>query len=144
VALVIVVLVGIAALTGVAVLLGMSESPLSTEPVDRVDDGLPERQLTSGDVGGLRFRIGMRGYRMDDVDLALDRLRDALRDAETRSAAAEQALAEHTVATQTLVKPTRSGRASKPADADEGETLAKPPRARRLARQADTPPDDGA
>ncbi|HVT65685.1 MAG TPA: DivIVA domain-containing protein [Mycobacteriales bacterium] len=118
-ALVIVVLVGIAALTGVAVLLGMSDSPLSTEPVDRLDDGLPDGQLTSHDVGGLRFRIGLRGYRMDDVDLALERLRDALHVAEARSEAAEQALAERSVA-------------------------ARPARTRRPAKKAETPPADGA
>jgi DivIVA domain-containing protein len=112
VALVVVVVIGIAALTGVALVLAMVDSAMSTEPVDRLDDGLPERPLTSHDVGALRFRIGLRGYRMDDVDLALERLRDALDEAETRTAAAEQA-----VEAATDVPPKRArARRSPPAD----------------------------
>lgn len=80
------VVIGIAILVGIAVVLGLTDSPLSHEPVDRLDDGLPaDRQLTSRDVRALRFRVGLRGYRMDDVDRALDRLRDALREAEERA-----------------------------------------------------------
>jgi DivIVA domain-containing protein len=93
VGLVIVVLIGIAALTGVAVILGMADSPLASAPIDRLDDGLPDRRLTSHDVGGLRFRTGLRGYRMDEVDRALDRLRDALHEAEARAAELELAVA---------------------------------------------------
>ncbi|MGN6474664.1 MAG: DivIVA domain-containing protein [Mycobacteriales bacterium] len=86
------VVVGIAVLIGVAVLLGLVDSPMSTEPVDRLDPGLPtDRQLTSQDVGGLRFRVGLRGYRMDDVDAALDRLRDALHESEQRAAGEAEA-----------------------------------------------------
>lgn len=131
VALVVVVLIGVAALTGVAVLLAMSESPLSVEPVDRIDDGLSDRPMTSYDVGGLRFRLGLRGYRMDDVDLALEKLRDALRDAEGRAEAAEQA-----VAVATLTKPTRSRRVAKTADTDAPGTLAQPTRASRPVKKA--------
>jgi DivIVA domain-containing protein len=112
-ALVVVVLLGIAALTGIAVLLGMSESPLSSEPVDRPDDGLPDRPLTSHDVGGLRFRVGLRGYRMDDVDQALDRLRDALREAEERSVVPEQTLETLAAAP---AKRTRSRKAAAPSE----------------------------
>jgi DivIVA domain-containing protein len=108
VALVAVVLLGIAALTALAVLLGLTDSPLSEEPVDRIDDGLPDRSLTSHDVSGLRFRVGLRGYRMDDVDRALDRLRDALHEAEERTAAAE-----HAAATTTEAKPARARRSAK-------------------------------
>ncbi|HWC33783.1 MAG TPA: DivIVA domain-containing protein [Mycobacteriales bacterium] len=92
-ALIAVVVVGVALLTGLAIVLGLVDSPMSVEPVDRADDGLPDRPLTSHDVGSLRFRIGLRGYRMDEVDRALDRLRDALRDAEERSAAAPEPVA---------------------------------------------------
>ncbi len=82
-----VVVVGIAVLVGVALVLGLTDSPMSTEPPDRLDSGVPaDRQLTSADVGGLRFRVGLRGYRMDDVDRALDRLRDALHESEQRVA----------------------------------------------------------
>jgi DivIVA domain-containing protein len=81
------VVVGIAVLVGVALVLGLVDSPMSREPSDRLDSGLPaDRHLTSADVGGLRFRVGLRGYRMDDVDRALGRLRDALHESEQRSA----------------------------------------------------------
>ncbi|HVS67738.1 MAG TPA: DivIVA domain-containing protein [Mycobacteriales bacterium] len=89
-ALVAVVVIGVALLAGVAIVLGLVDSPMSVEPVDGPDDGLPDRALTSHDVSGLRFRLGLRGYRMDDVDRALDRLRDALYDAEQRAQAAQQ------------------------------------------------------
>lgn len=83
-ALVISVLVGIALLGGVAVALSLTDRGLEEEPVDHPDLGLPERPLTADDVPRLRFRVGWRGYRMDDVDMALDRLAAALRDAESR------------------------------------------------------------
>ncbi|HVY09666.1 MAG TPA: DivIVA domain-containing protein [Mycobacteriales bacterium] len=81
-ALVGVVLVGIALLTGFALVLALTDSPMSIEPVDRIDTGLPDRPLTAADIGALRFRVGLRGYRMDDVDAALDRLRAELAAAE--------------------------------------------------------------
>jgi DivIVA domain-containing protein len=77
------VVVGIAVLVGLAIVLGLVDSPMSTEPSDRLDAGIPaDRHLTSHDIGELRFRVGLRGYRMDDVDQALDRLRDSLRELE--------------------------------------------------------------
>jgi len=133
VALIVVVLIGVAALTGIAVVLGLTDSSMSTEPVDRLDDGLPDRRLTSHDVGALHFRVGLRGYRMDDVDVALDRIREALYDAESRSAAAEQALAEQSLAEQSLAEQTAAAQA-----------LAKPARARRPAKKAVKPPAGGA
>ena len=42
---------------------------------DRAPLALPEdRALRSGDVDSVRFAVGMRGYRMDEVDDVLDRL----------------------------------------------------------------------
>lgn len=32
---------------------------------------LPQGPVTAADVRGLRFRVGLRGYRMEDVDAAL-------------------------------------------------------------------------
>ncbi len=84
-ALIVSVLVGIAILGGVAVVLSLVDRGLEDEPVDHPDLGVPDRPLTSADVPGLRFRVGWRGYRMDDVDTALERLAQSLRDAETRT-----------------------------------------------------------
>jgi DivIVA domain-containing protein len=86
VVLIVCILIGVALLGGVAVALSLTDRGLEDEPVDHRDLGLPDRPLTADDVSGLRFRVGWRGYRMDDVDVALDRLAAALRDAESRSA----------------------------------------------------------
>lgn len=53
-------------------------------PPDDGDDGLPPGRLTPAAVDEARFGLAFRGYRMDDVDRVLDRLRDELsaRDAE--------------------------------------------------------------
>jgi DivIVA domain-containing protein len=42
---------------------------------DRAPLALPDdRQLGRADVDGVRFAVGLRGYRMDEVDDVLDRL----------------------------------------------------------------------
>jgi DivIVA domain-containing protein len=62
---------------------------MSEAQVDARDSGLPrDRLLTSDDVPRLRFRLAMRGYRMSDVDTAIDRLHDSLAAAERRAAEA--------------------------------------------------------
>lgn len=48
----------------------MADAPPDIEPVDLPDD----RLLVSRDVDRTRFAIGLRGYRMDQVDAVLDRL----------------------------------------------------------------------
>ena len=45
------------------------------------------------DVDALRFSLGLRGYRMDEVDLVLDRLRDELSARDLRIAELEANLA---------------------------------------------------
>ncbi|HVV74978.1 MAG TPA: DivIVA domain-containing protein [Mycobacteriales bacterium] len=121
--------VGVALLTGIAVVLGLVDASMSSEPVDRPDDGLPDRPLTSQDVSGMRFRIGLRGYRMDDVDTALDRLRAALHDAETAKRDAETAKrdaeqrseAVEPASLEGAAKPARTRRSAKPADPADPE-----------------------
>jgi DivIVA domain-containing protein len=83
VAVIAVVLIGVLILLGVALLLAFRDDGLTEEPVDHGDLGLPDRPLTAADIPSLRFRTAVRGYRMEDVDAALDRLGAALRDAET-------------------------------------------------------------
>jgi DivIVA domain-containing protein len=54
---------------------------------DAPDSGIPDdRALRADDVGRLTFRLALRGYRMDDVDRALARLRSALADLEGENA----------------------------------------------------------
>lgn len=65
-------------------------------PPDRPGLGLPDdRPLTAADVDGLRFSLAFRGYRMAEVDEALDRLATTLlaRDAEIAALRAEVAAA---------------------------------------------------
>lgn len=83
--LVIVVVVGALILAGIAVALSFLSGSLEDEPEDAPDPGLPNRELTADDVAHLRFRTGLRGYRMQDVDEAIARLESALRRAESRA-----------------------------------------------------------
>jgi DivIVA domain-containing protein len=76
---VVIVLIGMAILAGVGLALSMTDRGLSEEPSDHRDLGLPDRPLTADDVTRLRFRTGARGYRMQDVDAALERIADTMR-----------------------------------------------------------------
>jgi DivIVA domain-containing protein len=77
--LIVVVLLGVAILTGVALVLASRDDGLNEEPVDHGDLGLPDRPLTADDISSLRFRVGLRGYRMEDVDAALDQIAASMR-----------------------------------------------------------------
>ncbi len=69
------VLLGILVLGGVAVVAaGRGEGLTGAEP-DRPDLALPaDGPLARSDVDQVRFSVGLRGYRMDEVDDVLDRL----------------------------------------------------------------------
>lgn len=56
--------------------------PMSTAVTSVADPGLPE-VVHPGDVDNVRFDTALRGYRIDQVDEVLDRLRDRLREQET-------------------------------------------------------------
>jgi DivIVA domain-containing protein len=64
-----IVLGAVAALAAGKVRGGMPE-PTSTRP----DVALPTEDVTPEDVDAVRFSVGFRGYRMDEVDDVLDRL----------------------------------------------------------------------
>ena len=51
---------------------------LADAPPDTADVGLPDGPLRSDDVAALRFPLAVRGYRMAEVDAALERLADEL------------------------------------------------------------------
>lgn len=58
------------------------------EPVrSRADNALPAGRLVADDVARARFSVGLRGYRMDEVDAALDRLQGELRERDHELAA---------------------------------------------------------
>jgi DivIVA domain-containing protein len=79
VGLIVIVLLGVIVLVGVALLLSLGEGGLRDATVDHADLGLPDRALTADDIPRLRFRTGLRGYRMEDVDAALERITQTLR-----------------------------------------------------------------
>jgi DivIVA domain-containing protein len=81
------------ALIGVAVLLGTSLAPRifrrDSGPGARFEDGFDEpvaslppvllpEHAAAADIDHLRFAVGFRGYRMDQVDQVLDDLRDQI------------------------------------------------------------------
>jgi DivIVA domain-containing protein len=74
-----------------AVAFGRVRGGLDDPPVARPDIELPPGRLGAADLAGLRFSVALRGYRMDEVDSVLDRLRSELR---TRDA--ELAELQHT------------------------------------------------
>lgn len=58
---------------------------LADAPRDGPDSGLPaDRPLRPDDLGGLRFGMALRGYRMAEVDAALARLTAELADRDAR------------------------------------------------------------
>lgn len=69
------VLAVLAVVFGVAAYVTGRAEGLSDEPQDLATVGIPrDRAMTPEDVTGLRFALALRGYRMDEVDDALDRL----------------------------------------------------------------------
>jgi DivIVA domain-containing protein len=88
------VLLGIAVLAGVAVVAAGRGEGLTPSAPDRPDVALPEdRPLVRNDVDQVRFSVGLRGYRMDEVDDVLDRLALDLEARDSRIAALEQVVA---------------------------------------------------
>jgi len=86
------VLGGIVVLLGLALVLARNLPVFDDEPEDLADNGLPaDRLLRSDDIPRLRFRVGLRGYRMGDVDAALDAVRRSLEAAEKTEEPADEA-----------------------------------------------------
>jgi DivIVA domain-containing protein len=84
------VVVGVIVVLGVAVLLAAVGSGLPAAPPDSRGPVLPvDRLLTSADIGGLRLRTAVRGYRMEDVDAVMSAVHASLWAAEQAVAAAQ-------------------------------------------------------
>ena len=70
------------AMGGVAVVAAGRGGSLPEEYDDRPDVRVPATgPLTSDDVRGVRFSLGLRGYRMSEVDALLERLATQLEEA---------------------------------------------------------------
>ncbi len=72
---------------GVIVLLAVGKLGQLDDPVrDRRAAELPTDAIAPYDVQALRFGVGVRGYRMDEVDEVLDRLAHELSDRDAKIA----------------------------------------------------------
>jgi DivIVA domain-containing protein len=88
------VLLAIVVLGGVAVVAAGRGQGLTAAEPDRPDLSVPpDRPLRRTDVDMLRFSVGLRGYRMDEVDDVLDRLAYDLEARDARIAILEQEVA---------------------------------------------------
>ena len=88
------VLLAILVLGGVAVVAAGRGQGLTAPEPDRPTLALPpDRPLTRYDVDRVRFSVGLRGYRMDEVDDVLDRLAVDLESRDARIAVLEQEVA---------------------------------------------------
>jgi DivIVA domain-containing protein len=59
---------------GVAAVASGQGGQMARAHPDRPETGLPPGPLGPGELKGMRFGLALRGYRMDEVDEALDRL----------------------------------------------------------------------
>ena len=68
----------VAVLFAAAVFATRGGGELADAPPDVADVGLPDGPLRAADVEALRFPLAVRGYRMAEVDAALERLAEEL------------------------------------------------------------------
>lgn len=111
--LIVLAVVAVVAAVAAGVVRGGLDEPASSLPATGLDDGLPGDRLpgdglpgdglSGGDLAQVRFSLGLRGYRMDEVDEVLDRAgveldaRDAqIRDLQDRLALLEQRTEQRT------------------------------------------------
>jgi DivIVA domain-containing protein len=78
---------------GVAAVASGQGGALAPAQPDRPEPTLPPGPLGPGDLEGLRFGLGFRGYRMDEVDRVLDRLVAELAARDERIAELERSVA---------------------------------------------------
>ena len=97
--LIVLAVVAVVAAVAAGVVRGGLDEPASSLPAT----GLPGDGLSGGDLAQVRFSLGLRGYRMDEVDEVLDRAgveldaRDAqIRDLQDRLALLEQRTEQRT------------------------------------------------
>ncbi|MDP3972162.1 MAG: DivIVA domain-containing protein [Candidatus Nanopelagicales bacterium] len=73
-------LVGMVVVVSAALVAAGRMGELPPIPLDRAGVGLPSGGVSPDDIRRLRFPVGLRGYRMLDVDRALARLQAELAD----------------------------------------------------------------
>jgi DivIVA domain-containing protein len=87
VTIVLLVLILLAVGAVVAVVTGRVTGGMGPATSSRPYRGLPEGPVLATDVDAVRFSLGLRGYRMDEVDAVLDRLREEIRERDEELAA---------------------------------------------------------
>ena len=114
------VLLAIVVLGGVAVVAAGRGQGLTVAEPDRPDLTVPpDRPLMRTDVDMLRFSVGLRGYRMDEVDDVLDRLAYDLEARDARISVLEQEVAARWTAATAPAAGTAAG--DEPATFHEAE-----------------------
>jgi DivIVA domain-containing protein len=89
---IVLLLIAVAVVVAIAVVAaGFGDSMAEVAP-DRDGAFLPQHELRRADVDALRFSVGLRGYRMDEVDDVLDRLCDELAQRDARIGELERAV----------------------------------------------------
>jgi DivIVA domain-containing protein len=91
---------------------GLPEPTTTVPPLE-----LPADRFTADDVDGLHFSLGLRGYRMDEVDQVLDRI-----SSELRSRDAEVALLREQAARRMAGVGPATGSTGAGDDTDDGAT----------------------
>jgi DivIVA domain-containing protein len=110
--------VGLVAAVATGKVRGGLPAPTSSRP----DLDLPSAALTPADIDTVRFSVGLRGYRMDEVDAVLDRLSEELGAREQEIAELRQQAAGptpgETEATPVVAAPEEPARSDEPAPSD--------------------------
>lgn len=88
-----VIVIVIAVSVGVGAIRGGLEPPVQSRPVLTIP-----RDVQPADIDALRFSLAFRGYRMDEVDAVLARLRGRITDQETALVDQNAALADNRAA----------------------------------------------
>ena len=121
-ALLVAVLVAVAT---AAAVLGRVDGSLADATTTMSHVPLPADPLTPGDLDGLRFDTALRGYRMSQVDVVVDRLRREIADLQTEL---ERATGTRTDAYHRPVEPAELPEpAEGHAPAERSEPAAAPP-----------------
>lgn len=116
------VVAGLALIVLVALLAVGRLGALPAEDPDVAPLNLPaDRELRADDVVGVRFAVGLRGYRMDQVDVVLERVAVEVREKDARIAALQHQL---TGAPDALLAP---GGVAAPDPTDPGPAASFPP-----------------
>jgi DivIVA domain-containing protein len=75
-----------------AALLASGRWKITDDDVTQETQDLPEESISVAHLDTLRLGVAIRGYRMDEVDVVLDRVTQALRQRDARIAELEQRL----------------------------------------------------